>query len=404
MARIVLRVGLLFLAGCLLHGDGQVLHAGLYLASPWSDPLHLSSLRGSQKLTPLPPREYEKLRAQALAKADMRLGPKIKNPNVSREGLDADMLSTLLHQRMYLESSHRLLAGDAGTKISRLTNSGPNALTSCRGPLIRTVNGKSQGAIFTPQSPNNAYRIEGCSFGNVRGQIQLEPHPAMHGQSAVPIALQIDASLTAWSDNEIDVHLDSRLTGIPDSPVTLVIYPGKGQRMELPGCFFVAARGEPQLLSAIPSSWVKLDASTVHSHAVKQLEYVSPPAKGWGVPSAATGTSAFVIRSDSEPFTVGRDVYDFNRLNPGWVVDSVQLQTYSLPCLGAGNSEQSYGDWGTQWGPRNFAVTLRDEVCTSSVAPSSVFSLSLSQYAANVWVVGPVGTQPVPAIFLGKNE
>jgi hypothetical protein len=393
------------LAGCLLPGDSQDLHASLHLASPWLGAVHLSSLRASQRLAQASPLEHGQLHAQALTKIGMRLGPKIKNPNVSDQGLDAEMISTLLHQRMYLESPPAILAGaDAKSPAARLANRAPSTSASCRGPLIRAVNGQGQGAIFTPQPPNNAYRIEGCSFGNVRGQIQLEPHPAIPGQSAVPIALQIDAPLTAWSDNEINLHLDPHLTGISDSPVTLVVYPGKGQRMELPGCFFVAARGEPQLLRAIPSSWVKLDASTVHSHAVTQLEYVSPPAKGGGVPPAAAGTSAFVIRSDSEPFGVGQDVYDFGHLNPGWVVDSVQLQTYALSCPGSVNSTQSYGAWGVQWGQHNFAVMLKDDVCTSSVAPSPVFSMSLSQYAANVWVVGPVGTQPVPAMFLGKND
>jgi len=379
MPKTVICVGLLLLAGC---------------------------LTASQKLAPLSP-EYEKLRAQALAKAELHVGPKIKNPNISHDdGLDAEMLGTLLHQRIYFQSSHTLVASASPRPATtKLENSGPASSASCRSPIIKTVNGKGQGAVFTPQPPDNLYRIEGCFFGNARGQIQLEPHSPSLGQSAVPIALQIDSSISAWTDSQIDVHLDPRLAGLPDSPVTLVVYPGKGQRMELPGCFFVAARGQPQLLSAIPSSWVKLDASTVHSHPVRQLEYVSPAAKGDGLlNSASAGTSAFVIRSDSEPFSVGRDVYDFSRLNPGWVVDSVQLQTFSPSCPAPVNSSQLFGNWGLQWGQHNFAVTLEDDVCVSSVPPSFVFTMSLSQYAANVWVVGPAGTQPVPAAFLGKGE
>jgi len=379
MRKTIICVALVFLAGC---------------------------LAASQKPSQLSPSEYEKLRAQALAKAGLHAGPKIKNPNISHDdGLDAEMLGTLLHQRIYFQSSHTLVASAAPKPAaSRMANSGQTSPASCRAPIIKTVNGKGQGAIFTPQSPDNLYKIEGCFFGNTRGQVQLEPHSTALGQSAVPIVLQIDSSLSAWSDNEIDVHLDPRLTGLPDSPVTLVVYPGKGQRMELPGCFFVAVRGTPQLLSAIPSSWVNLDASATRTRPAKQLEYVSPPARGSDVPYGAAGTSAFVIRSDSESFAVGRDVYDFSRLNPGWVVDSVQLQTYSLSCPGSVSSTESSGNWGLQWGQHNFAVTLEDDVCISSVPPSFVFSMSLSQYAATVWVVGPVGTQPVPSIFLGKNE
>jgi hypothetical protein len=402
MRKNAILVGLFSLAGCLLHGDSRAARAALDFGALWTTPPLLSLLTASPKTKQFSSDEYEKLRAQALMKASLRLGPNIRNPNFSRDGLDADVVGTLLQQRTYLERPRALIA--AKPTATKFVNSVATATASCPVPVIRTVNGKGQGAIFTPQPPNNLYRIEGCSFGKVRGQVQLEPHPALPGQSAIPIALQIDDSLTSWSENEIDVRLDPRLSGIRDSPVTLVIYPGKGQRMELSGCFFVAARAEPQLLSAIPSSWVKLDASTARSHPVKQLEYVSPPAKGGDVPSAAAGTSAFVIRFDSEPFTVGRDVYDFSHLNPGWVVDSVQLQTYSLSCPGLVNSTQSYGNWVIQWGQHTFAVALKDDFCTSSVAPSFAFSMSLAQYAANVWVVGPVGTQPVPSTFLGKGD
>jgi hypothetical protein len=402
MRKNAILVVLFSLAGCLLHGDTPAARAALDFGALWTKPRMLSLLTASPKTKQFSSDEYEKLRAQALMKANLRLGPNIRNPHVSREGLDAGVVGALLQQRTYLERSRTLIASKStGTKF---VNSVATATASCLLPVIRTVNGKGQGAIFTPQPPNNLYRIEGCSFGKVRGQVQLEPHPALPGQSAVPIVLQIDDSLTSWSENEIDVRLDPRLSGIRDSPVTLVIYPGRGQRMELPGCFFVAIRGEPQLLSAIPSSWVKLDPTTARSYALKQLEYVSPPAKGRDVPNSAAGTSAFVIRSDSQPFAVGRDVYDFRSLNPGWVVDSVQLRTYSLLCPGVVTSQQSFGGWDMQWGQRTFAVTLEDDVCISSVAQSLVFSMSLSQYAANVWVIGPVGTQPVPAAFLGKSE
>jgi hypothetical protein len=169
----------------------------------------------------------------------------------------------------------------------------------------------------------------------------------------------------------------------------------KGQRMELPGCFFVAVRGEPQLLNVIPSSWVKLQASAVGSRSIKQLEYVSPRAKGSETLSDGAGTSAFVVRSDSEQFGLGSDTYDFSRLSPGWVVDSVQLQTYAASCPGDVTCTQSVGRWDTIWGERGFTVNWQDDACTSQIPPIFAFNLSLSQYAAMVWVIGPVGTQPV---------
>jgi len=165
--------------------------------------------------------------------------------------------------------------------------------------------------------------------------------------------------------------------------------------VELPGCLFVAARGEPQLLSVIPSSWIELQASTVHGRSIRQLEYVSPLTKGSDAPRDAAATSAFVVRSDQENFGAGNDTYDFSNLNPGWVVDSVQLQTYAVACPGDVTYAQSIGRWSTTWSQKSFTVGWQDDLCESYIPPSFSFNLSFSQYAAKVWVLGPVGTQPV---------
>jgi hypothetical protein len=77
--------------------------------------------------------------------------------------------------------------------------------------------------------------------------------------------------------------------------------------MELPGCLFVAVRGEAQLLNVIPSAWVKLHATNGGLRSIKQLEYVSPPAHGSEAPLDAGVTSAFVVRMDSDNFGTGRD-------------------------------------------------------------------------------------------------
>ena len=377
--------------------------------------------------------EYKRLRAQALANARVRLSPRAKNPGISQGGLDPVIVSKLQKQRAYPERPNPLISTPSATvgtaelttysmgdssRLGKSPNPGllaqsaasrsrnPKELASvplCRTPMIRSVNGKSNGVVFTPLTKNNLYRIEGCFFGNVRGQLQLEPHPIVLGQSALPIILQIDDSVAAWTDNKIDAHLDPKLSGIPDYPVTLVIYPGKGQRMELPGCLFVAVRGEAQLLNVIPSAWVKLHATNAGLRSIKQLEYVSPPANGSEAPRDAGETSAFVVRMDSDNFGTGRDTYDFSRLNSGWAVESVQLHTYTTSCPGTVASAQSLGRWDVAWGPRSFTVGWEDDFCTSSLPPSFTFSLSFSQYAARVWVIGPVGTQPVTHRLPGLN-
>jgi hypothetical protein len=358
--------------------------------------------------------DYKQLRAEALANAEVRLTARHKNPRISSSGLDPTVLSALEQQQAYL-ASHPLLRSDSmaieSTKADGKTASsssqkernvpaGPSkqilSPLECNGPMIRSVNGARDRAIFTPRAPGNEYTIEGCSFGSARGRVQLEPHSAVFGQPISPILLQLDHSTTAWSDRKINVHLDPDLSGVPDSPVALVIYSGSGQRMELPGCFFVAARGNPQPLTVIPAPWVRLQATTVGSRSIEQLEYVSPPVSGDDFPRNAAGTSALVVRSDAEPFAPGSDTYDFSQLGPGWAVESVQLQTYSISCPTGITYAQSFGQWDLAWDQRSFTISWKGDVCRSYALPFLSFNLSFSQYAAKVWVIGPVGTFPVP--------
>lgn len=332
-----------------------------------------------------------KLRDALMARATPHLTPILRNPAISDRGLDPATLTVLQQQQAYRHSITRTITARSAT--------GPfdeNPALSCQTALIHSVNGKATGAIFTPQMPNNSFRIEGCLFGDLRGQLDLEPHPLDPALRIPTIPLTIDAVHSSWSNTRIEAHLDSHLSGIPDVPVTLVMHLPEGHRIELPGCFFVAARGDPKLLESIPASWITLQPSTIHSRSIERLEYVSPPVNGSGVPPDAAGASAFVSRLDGEDFGAGADIYDFSQLNPGWVVESVQLQTYVIACPGTSLARHSSGHWDTQWNGRKVTVQLRDDVCSSRVSPSFIFNLSVSQYALKVWVVGPVGTKPLP--------
>jgi hypothetical protein len=266
--------------------------------------------------------------------------------------------------------------------------------------MIRSVNGKAKGVVFTPMAASNTYLIEGCFFGETPGIVELEAPSGSHQPKAIPpIPTRLGStSLGAWTDHEITAQLDTELRGIPDYPVTLVVYSARHRRIELRGCRFVAARGDPQLLAAIPSAWVKLYPSGIGSRSIRQLEYVSPTQTSGAVPEDATVSSAFVVRSDTEQFGIGRDSYDFRQLNPGWVVESVQLQTYSTSCPEVITSAKSFGRWEAEWTSIGVRVAFEDGVCTSSVPPSFAFNMSLSQYAIRVWVVGPVGTQPLALV------
>jgi hypothetical protein len=368
--------------------------------APSSEALQTASSRTPPD--PLPPDEYENVRGQMLKEGGVLLGPRLKNPATSSDGLAPSILTALREERTYLETRGTVIS--TALNAARLASDNsrdppPFQHVACHTPMIRSVNGKAKDVVFTPMAANNIYKIEGCYFGDVPGIVQLEAHTGAQAESVRPIIMQLDStSLRAWSDHELKVKLDTELRGLPDYPVTLVIYPAKRQRIELRGCHFVAARGNPQLLNVIPSTWVSLFPSGVGSRSIRQLEYVSPIEASSAMPKDATAASAFVIRSDPEQFGIGRDSYDFSHLNPGWVVESVQLQTYRVSCPEVAAAVQSSGGWDAAWTPLGVSIAFQETVCPSTARPSFAFNLRMSQYAIRVWVVGPVGTQPLALV------
>lgn len=364
--------------------------------------------------------EDQKLWAEILKNARIETGPRMKNPAIAKDGLAAGIVRALQQQRKYLEvhegdASRRTAGAAINASTRQLVGNSRNSPSpyqdpnsTCRQPMIRSVNGRTKGVVFTPTAADNRYTIDGCFFGDVPGKVQLEARPAATGAKAIPtIRMQLE-SISSWSNHQIHVQLDAHLRGISDYPVTLVIYSSKGRRIELHGCRLVAERGHPQLLTMIPSTWVSLYPSGVGPRSIRQLEYVSPTqaivniaddnVTNDNVPPNVTASSAFVIRSDPERIGIGKDSYDFSQLNPGWVVEAVQLQTYSISCPNVITSGQSLGRWGTEWTPLGLRVAFQESLCTASVPPSFAFHMSLSQYAIRVWVVGPVGTQPLSLV------
>jgi len=362
----------------------------------------LQTVSPEARLKPATTDEYQTVLSQIVKNAQVTTGPKLKNPAIARAGLLPSIVSALREQRDYLEG-HRTSAAPVNVATRETFGDNlpkPRTDPTCREPVIRSVNGKTEGVVFTPTAADNTYRIEGCFFGDTPGTVQLEARSGPHQPHAIqPIPMQLNSTaFGAWSDRELNVHLAPELSGIPDYRVTLVIYSARHRRIELRGCRFVAARGHPQLLTVIPSAWVRLHPSGVGSRSIRQLEYFSPTAAGSAVPKDAVASSAFVVRSDPERFRVGTDNYDFSQLNPGWVVESVQLQTYSVSCSEVAAPAQSFGRWAAEWTPLGVTVAFEDSVCTSSVSPSVAFNISLSEYAIRVWVVGPVGTQPLALV------
>ena len=335
----------------------------------------------------LPIEQYLKLKTTALSNAKAQTSLKISNPRVSTAGLDPALLAILEEQQRYLRTSDRRKL----QRASMLRAENASAPFLCTTPVIAAVNGRTMGAVFTPRLGYNHYRIEGCGFGRVRGDVRLVPDSP--GLSKRPITLRPEG-LSSWSDRQIDVRLDPHLAGVPDLPVTLAVQLADGRQLELSGCRFIAVRGRPVALKAIPSSWVKLNA-TGGSRAIPQLEYVSPPTGEDQVPGSAASASALVIRSDSDLFGGGSDTYQFSGLNAGWVVASVQIQKYSVACPGDVTRLTESGDWNATFNDFGFSVRWASTNCSSFIPPTFRFSMAASEYAVTVWATGPIGTEPI---------
>jgi hypothetical protein len=342
----------------------------------------------------LPIEQSMRLRTTALAGASSRLGTRIRNPHLAEHGWDPAVSGILEQQRGYMRNR----------AASRETRFRPGLLPgllmagigspSCLSPAIAAVNGRAAGPVFTPQLGDNHYRIEGCGFGASPGEVRLESEVRASGPRLLPITLELDGP-GAWSDREIDVRLDPRLAGMPDFMATLVISPADGPAIELHGCSFIAVRGEPILLKTIAASWAKLNATATALRPISQLEFLSPPGRGDEVPRDAKSMSALVVRSDPDPFSGATDYYDLSGLNPGWVVESIQLQRYAATCPGDVIRTEQPGTWDVSLDARSFAVSWTTGSCSSFVPPVFRLAMSSSQYAVKVWVTGPLGTAPV---------
>ena len=363
----------------------------------------------------LPTSRYLELRTQTLAHARPISGPRLKNPNLTTGGLDRNTATALAEQRAdrlnrvgFSSQPHAtaLLSDQPATLLPSSPSTGgaqrPSTSSSaeliphkssCSIPAIHAVNGRATAPVFTPAEPDSHYRITGCGFGSAPGTVRLKPTVTdpSSGPALQPIAMQIES----WRDDYIDARINPGLTGIPDFAAELVIQLPSGRNVQLTHCQFLAARGEPQLLRSIPAAWVRLDATSLSARAIHQVEFESPPVAGAETPPDAVGSSAFIVRSNPQPFSTGRDSYDLSQLAPGWVVESVQLRVFNAACPGESRLPVSNGSWETSWTAHGFVVAWADETCSSPIPPVFNFTLSSSQYATDIWVIGPAGTQPI---------
>jgi hypothetical protein len=224
---------------------------------------------------------------------------------------------------------------------------------------IYSVNNRMTGAVFTPQREFNLYVIDGCQFGEQRGEVCLYGH----FQSQV-----IKMNVEFWSDDKIVAAVDANVSGELDQDnVTLVVRPVRATEMQKGGFKFYAAR-ESVLLGVVPSSQVLLSTDIS-----KGVQYVSPvtDAGGW--------TTHVAREREQDRLYPGVDVYDFSDLAPGFAVESVAWGTVEIsqdmcnrfvygptrfPILAPGQINR-FGKWDVQGNGKKINVSYQVLECKS---------------------------------------
>lgn len=266
-----------------------------------------------------------------------------------------------------------------------------NACAFSNGQLaIGKMTGPGQAMTFTPIPEYNLYTIHGCNFGD-----------AVAGNKAWIYAagFHADFSIEEWSDSMIVLKLGENISGIGDlSNLTLVVHRADGKEAQAGGYKFYAARvDQPILLKYVPPGWRKLDYSTTGVHHWNLHPYHqdnSPVAASPMFPKDAQDSSIYVYRHMEEKFSnTATDYFDFSKLPPGWVVDSVAWENYPTNCFGAVTSREYYGQWNVNLNGSTVQVDWGDESCSGYVPP--IFGYqdhTASAYSLQIFVKGPRGT------------
>lgn len=276
------------------------------------------------------------------------------------------------------------------------------ALTCANDPTMRILNvsGSYYPATFTTIEKFDSYTISGCSLGDPGPNAKVYLYKDMPIGSGFPLPFQI----LEWHENWIHLQLDWNRTGLFDQDnLTLVVQRADGKQASKGGFKFYAAREEHRLRS-IPQQHFSLWGFTTTNTSAWHATYNSPPSAtdGWGF----QGMTAEVQWDEELPFmksnfdtahapSGGRDVYDFSRLQPGFVPTNAYLQWQDV-CY-AGTLVTS-GNFGLSWQASQLWVDWQGQNCANVGCGSSFqpdcFAVPNSIYGLDVWVEGPRGIDP----------
>ncbi|MGH9732339.1 MAG: hypothetical protein ACRD4A_11610 [Candidatus Acidiferrales bacterium] len=278
------------------------------------------------------------------------------------------------------------------------------ALTCGHDPTMRILNvsGSYQPATFTTIKKYDEYTITGCSLGDNGPNAKVYLYKDLPKGTGFPLQFRI----LEWHDNWIHLDLDWNLTGLFDQDnLTLVIQRADGKQASKGGFKFYAAR-EEFLLPSIPRGDFSLWGLTTTNTSAWKVTYNSPALTttyGWDFP----GMTAEVNWYEGLPFMkngfdtanmpkAGRDVYDFNRLQPGFVPTNASLQWQPSVCY-AGTLYTS-GNFNLTWQASQLWVDWQGQNCANvgcgGAFQPDCFGVPNSTYGLDVWVEGPRGIDP----------
>ncbi len=296
---------------------------------------------------------------------------------------------------------------NAGSNLGRF--SAPIRMKVCppgTGPVVQQING-AERAVFTQDPNGNEYTMEGCRFGNSKGELHLEG-----GFKAGTISLIIES----WSDTLIKAQVNPQLTGeLDQNNVSLVVHAaGNGSPATVSGCKFYSLR-EQLNIQSFPSANVSI-SSVIATDGTPVKAVFSSPYKtvSWGgnasPPNLSPNLAGGVDRNYPNRFGPGMDVWDLGGLAPGFAPVSFQLAYWALEnCAGSDFLSMTTmqnatiyndGQWNAQWDPQNgnrILVSFAEQHCHLGNGFLGVGDdESNSSYALNITVVGPKGANPWP--------
>ena len=279
------------------------------------------------------------------------------------------------------------------------------ALTCAHDPTMKILNvsGSYYPATFTTIRKYDAYTITGCSFGDPGPNAKVYLYKDLYKGTGFPLQFQI----LEWHDNWIHLQLDWNLTGLFDQDnLTLVVQRADGKQASKGGYKFYAAR-EEVMLRSIPRQHFSLWGLTATNTSKWTVTYNSPASTTDEM--GFQGMTAEAQWDEAIPFmksnfdtahapSGGRDVYDFSRLQPGFVPTNAYLQWQDADCSYASGTLVTVGNFNLEWQSASLWVDWQGQSCQNmrcgGITQGDCFAVPNTNYGLDVWVEGPRGIDP----------